>query len=65
LNLENSFLAFFVNSTFETALSPCLTVLVHTHMHTHTQPFYGSVDFVRDTQGESVLEKTFIHSHLS
>jgi len=32
---------------------------------THTQLFYGSVDFVRDNLGEPVPEETFTHSHLS
>jgi len=31
----------------------------------HTQPFYGSMDFVRDNAGELVPEETFTHSHLS
>jgi len=31
---------------------------------THTLPFYGSVDFVRDNPGEPVPEETFTHSHL-
>ena len=30
-----------------------------THTHTHTQPFYGSVEFVRDNPGEPVPEETF------
>jgi len=29
--------------------------------HTHTQPFYGSVEFVRDNPGEPVPEETFTH----
>jgi len=29
------------------------------------QPFYGSVDFVRDNLGETVPEETFTHSHPS
>jgi len=33
--------------------------------HTHTQPFYGSMDFVWDNPGEPVPEETFTHSHLS
>ena len=32
---------------------------------THTQPFYSSLDFVRDNPGEPVPEETFTHSHLS
>jgi len=28
---------------------------------THTQPFYGSVEFVRDNLVEPVPEETFIH----
>jgi len=27
----------------------------------HTQPFYGSVEFVRDNPGEPVPEETFTH----
>jgi len=37
----------------------------HSRTHTHTQPFYSSLDFVRDNQGEPVPEETFTHSHLS
>ena len=33
-------------------------------LHTHTQPFYGFMDFVRFNQGEPVPEETFTHSHL-
>ena len=34
----------------------------HTHTHTHnTQPFYGSVEYVRDNPGEPVPEETFTH----
>jgi len=34
--------------------------------HTHTQPFYGSVEFVRENPGEPVPEETFAHySHRS
>ena len=36
-----------------------------THTHTHTQPFYGSIDFVWDNLGELLPEETFTHSHLS
>ena len=31
------------------------------HTHTHTQPIYGSVEFVRDNPGEPVPEETFTH----
>jgi len=31
----------------------------------HTQPFYGSLDFVQDNPGEPVPEETFTKSHLS
>jgi len=30
----------------------------------HTQPFYSSMDFVRDNLGEPLAEETFTHSHL-
>jgi len=39
--------------------------MISKHTHTHTQPFYGSVDFVRYNPGELVPEETFTHSHLS
>jgi len=29
--------------------------------HTHTQPFYGSVEFFRENPGEPVPEETFTH----
>jgi len=29
--------------------------------YTHTQPFYGSVEFVQDNPGEPVPEETFTH----
>jgi len=35
------------------------------YTQTHTQPFYGSPDFVRDNPGELVPDETFTHSHLS
>jgi len=31
----------------------------------HTQPFYGSLDFVWDNLGEPVPEETFIYLHSS
>ena len=44
----------------------CRTItIVDTHTHTHTQPFYGSLHFVRDNPGEPVPEETFTHSHSS
>jgi len=33
--------------------------------NTHTQPFYGFLNFVRDNPGKPVPEKTFTHSYLS
>jgi len=41
------------------SLSTLLLAMLHTH--THTQLFYGSVDFVRDNLGEPVPEGTFRH----
>ena len=35
--------------------------IVSDHTHTHTQPFYGSLDFVQDNPGEPVPEGTFCH----
>jgi len=37
--------------------------LTYAFTHTHTQLFYGSLDFVRDNPGEPVPEETFTHSH--
>ena len=46
------------------ALSQLLFVIVTEA--THTQPFYGSVEFVRENPGEPVPEETFTHySHRS
>jgi len=33
----------------------------HQYTNTHTQPFYGSVEFVRDNPGEPVPKETFTH----
>ena len=39
---------------------------VNMNKTTHTQPFYGSVEFVRENPGEPVPEETFTHySHRS
>jgi len=48
----------------------CLYVCQHDNFqmlkHTHNiQPFYSSLDFVRDKLGEPVLEIAFTHAHLS
>jgi len=37
---------------------------IKSHTHIHTQPFYGSVEFVRDNPGEPVPEETFTHSRI-
>jgi len=34
-------------------------------LHTHTQLFYSSVEFVRDDPGEPVPQETFTHTHSS
>jgi len=39
--------------------------LIVIHYNTHTQPFYSSMDFVRDNPGEPVPDETFTPSHLS
>jgi len=39
--------------------------ILHTHTHTNTQPFYGSLNSVRDNLGEPIPEGTFTHSYLS
>jgi len=35
------------------SVQPCLFMITHTH----TQPFYGSVEFVRENPGEPVPEE--------
>ena len=42
-----------------------LALISDVHSHTHTQPFYDSVEFVWDNPGEPVPEVTFTHSHSS
>jgi len=39
---------------------PRLLTSIHTHTHAHTQPFHGSLDFVRDNPGD--VTKRNIHS---
>jgi len=34
-----------------------------THVHKHAQPFYGSLDFVWDTQVSQCQKKLFIHTY--
>jgi len=43
----------------------CTHACTHAHTHARTQPFYSSMDFVRDNLGEPVPEETFTYSHLS
>jgi len=45
----------------------CIIVMLYSFFgqHTHTQPFYGSMDSVWDNPGEPVPEETSTHSHLS
>jgi len=42
---------------------PCYAIAMGQiiNTHTHTQPFYRSLDFVWDTPGELVPEGTFCH----
>ena len=62
----------FITLAFENGLEIC-SVSGHVnsgnylapHTHTHTQPFYGSMDFAWDNAGEPVPEETFAHLHLS
>ena len=39
----------------------CRFLLSYYITHTHTQPFYGSVEIVRDNPAEPVPEETFTH----
>jgi len=41
------------------------TILPWSRWKTHTQPLYGTLDFVWVNPGEPVTEETFTHSHLS
>ena len=57
------------NIVFNVSFSEKLLKIVATRSeitHTNTQPFYGSVEFVRENPGEPVPEETFTHySHRS
>ena len=46
-------------------LTKSLEKRIMLNTHTHTQPFYGSVEFVRDNPCEPVSEETFTHSRSS
>jgi len=46
-------------------ITSCNYSLLSNHTHTHTQPFYSSLDFVWDNPGKPVPEETFTHSHFS
>jgi len=37
----------------------------HARMHACIQPFYGSLDFIRDYLGEPVLEETFTQATIN
>jgi len=50
---------------FNGLLSLTVCVSQHQKSKTHTQTFYGSLDFVRDKPSEPVPEETYTHSHLS
>jgi len=63
--------------TFKKLIRGCITIILplptstntffqitHTRMHAHTQPFYGSLDFVWENMGETVPE-TVTYSCLS
>ena len=41
-----------------------IMITAHTHMHTYTQPFYSSLNFVWNKPGEPVPAETFTHSLL-
>jgi len=64
---NQNFTNFYLNIVF--AQTVCLKQLQRFKKkltaHTHTQPFYGSLDFVPDNPSEPVPEETFTHSHLS
>jgi len=49
-----------INILFINVLFSITSLLV-----THTQPFYGSLDFVSDNLGELVPEETFTHSPIA
>ena len=64
-------LTFHITGKGTTAITVATTIevteFVAGRIHTHTtQPFYGSVEFVRENPGEPVPEETFTHySHRS
>jgi len=68
--MHNAYILSYTPGYTELAVFPCIEMvaIIRTHCadtHTHTQPFYGSMDFVRDNPREPVPEETFTHSHLS
>jgi len=58
-------LKFYIPLDINYWLSPIQSVSLVPDVHTHTQPFYGSMDFVWDNPGELVPQEIFTHSHLS
>jgi len=47
-----------MHEKFQFVLRGCIE---HGYRTTHAQPFYGSLDFVRDNPGELVPDGTFRH----
>ena len=54
-----------VNSFWTAYCGPFTTMKLFNNYTHNTEPFYGSVEFVRDNPGEPVPEETFTHSHSS
>jgi len=61
-------------SSISTKNKPYIHIMLYGNYHciqwntgitTHTEPFYGSLDFVWDNPGEPVPEETFTHWNLS
>jgi len=53
-----------LTATVPSLIMPSTTTRIEQIKHltnTHTEPYYGSLDFVRDNPGEPVAEDTFTH----
>ena len=59
-SIISDFLIMILKMVQDSGLLNILTVYA-AHSGKHTQPFYGSLDFVRDNPGEPVPEGTFRH----
>jgi len=65
LSLSNTLHRYLLHSTQSNCNCKQPSSILSGHTLTHTQLFYGSLDFIQDNLDEPVPEETFTHSHLS